>query len=179
MEEEVVLVDSRDNELGTAPKLDAHRTGALHRAISVFIFNSAGEMLLQQRAQGKYHSPGLWSNTCCTHPRPGEKPHGAALRRLREEMGLEASLDHAFSFIYKADLGSGLSEHELDHVFVGYLDTDPKPDPAEIGDWRWVTPEVVQEELTEDPSRFSVWFPIAFTALQDRSPGIAAPDTNS
>ena len=151
IEEQVVLVDARDNELGTSPKMQAHLEGRLHRAVSVFVFNSDGEMLLQQRAEGKYHSPGLWTNACCSHPRPGEKPHAAANRRLREEMGLDSDLAYSFSFIYKARIGSNIWEHELDHVFVGTLDRDPVPNPEEVAGWRWIAPAQLREELATNP----------------------------
>lgn len=166
MEEEVVvLVDSRDNVVGAAPKMEAHRKGLLHRAISVFVFNGDGEMLLQRRAKGKYHSGGLWANACCSHPRPGENPHKAAIRRLEEEMGLQAPLDYSFSFIYRAELDQDLVEHELDHVFTGTISTDPKPDPEEVGDWRWIAPEALEAELTATPEQFTAWFPLALEAL--------------
>lgn len=168
MEEQVVLVDSRDNEVGTAPKLQAHQEARLHRAISVFLFNDAGELLLQRRAAGKYHSPGLWSNACCTHPRPGEKPHRAALRRLEEEMGMQTPLDYRFSFLYKAQLAEDLWEHELDHVFVGTTGETPVPDPEEVQDWRWVSLPDLDREMAMDPGRFSVWFPIALEKLRER-----------
>ncbi|MEX2582486.1 MAG: isopentenyl-diphosphate Delta-isomerase [Gemmatimonadota bacterium] len=171
MEEEVVLVDVRDNQLGTAPKLQAHREGRLHRAISVFLFNPAGEMLLQRRAGGKYHSAGLWSNACCSHPRPGEQPHAAAIRRLQEEMGIAAPLDYAFSFVYKAELESGLWEHELDHVFVGTSTEIPSPDASEVGEWRWTSVDEVEAELEREPSSFTVWFPLAFRELRRRTGG--------
>jgi len=173
MEEQVVLVDDMDNPLGAAPKLEAHRAGALHRAISVFLFNSEGEMLLQRRAAEKYHSPSLWSNACCSHPRPGEAPHAAAVRRLQEEMGLEAPLGFAFSFIYKAALDDGLWEHEFDHVFVGWLNDTPIPDSSEVAEWRWVSPSAIAAELASHPDRFTVWFPLAFTELQRRGIGPA------
>lgn len=168
-EEEVVLVDERDNVLGSMPKLQAHREGRLHRAISVFVFNRAGEMLLQRRARGKYHSGGLWTNACCSHPRAGEKPHRAAVRRLQEEMGLECPLDYSFSFLYRAELQGGLTEHELDHVFVGELDQDPVPDPHEVSEWRWVPVERVRRELAENPESYTAWFPLAFEQLLARS----------
>jgi isopentenyl-diphosphate Delta-isomerase len=168
MEEEVVvLVDARDNEVGTAPKLQAHREGSLHRAVSVFVFNERGQTLLQRRAEGKYHSSGLWSNACCSHPRPGERPHAAAIRRLEEEMGVQSPLRHVFSFIYRAELDRGLSEHELDHVFVGRHDSDPSPDPEEVGEWRWVDPAELRSELRDHPERFSAWFPIAWRLLEE------------
>lgn len=169
MEEEVVvLVDVHDNEVGTAPKLQAHREGRLHRAISVFVFNRSGEMLLQRRAGGKYHSGGLWSNTCCTHPRPGENPHRAAKRRLAEEMGIACELSESFAFIYRAEVEPDLVEHELDYVYVGITADNPEPDPTEVDGWRWATPEQVTRELLETPQRFTAWFPIAFTELERR-----------
>jgi isopentenyl-diphosphate Delta-isomerase len=160
-EEVVVLVDPKDNEVGTAPKMAAHREGRLHRAVSVFVLNAAGEMLLQRRALGKYHSSGLWSNACCSHPRPGENPHQAARRRLKEEMGLDYTVDHLFSFIYRAELDAGLTEHELDHVYLGIGDADPVPDPEEVVDWRWVGLDELKLEMEEHPERFTAWFPLA------------------
>jgi isopentenyl-diphosphate Delta-isomerase len=168
MEEEVVLVDARDNAVGTAPKLQAHRSGLLHRAISVFVFDEAGRVLLQRRALDKYHSSGLWSNACCSHPRPGEQPHAAAIRRLQEEMGMSAPLEYCFSFIYKAQLDEGLWEHELDHVFIGSADADPTPQAAEVAEWRWVSPEVLEGELAAHPDRFTAWFPMAYEKLRDQ-----------
>ncbi len=170
MEEEVVLVDAKDNEVGRAPKLAAHRAGLLHRAISVFLTNSAGELLLQRRADGKYHSPSLWSNACCTHPRPGEQPHAAALRRLEEELGIRAELAYLTSFIYKAELGNGLWEHELDHLFVGRTDELPQPDPAEVAEWRWASAAELDEELKAAPETFTAWFPLALARLREQPP---------
>ena len=172
-EDEVVLVDERDNVLGSLPKLQAHREGRLHRAISVFVFNSRGEMLLQRRASGKYHSGGLWTNACCSHPRPGEKPHQAAIRRLQEEMGVECALEYAFSFLYRAELDGGLTEHELDHVFVGEIDETPVPDPDEVSEWRWLSMEDVRAELEANPDSFTAWFPLAFNELSARRAGSA------
>jgi isopentenyl-diphosphate delta-isomerase len=160
-EEVVVLVDPRDNELGFSPKLQAHLDGVLHRAVSVFIMNEPGEMLLQRRAVGKYHSGGLWSNACCSHPRPGETPADAAVRRLNEEMGLSCALDFAFTFVYRAPLGNGLTEHELDHVFVGTAGADPVPNRDEVGDWRWLSLADLEKELAASPDSFTAWFPIA------------------
>jgi len=137
--ERVVLVDERDREVGTAPKLAAHEDGALHRAFSVFVLNGHGELLLQRRADTKYHSAGLWTNTCCGHPRPGEPVAAAARRRLREEMGFDCEPAPAGTFVYRAEVG-GLVEHEYDHVFVGRHETDPLPDPAEVSEWRWQSP---------------------------------------
>ncbi|MEO5816984.1 MAG: isopentenyl-diphosphate Delta-isomerase [Gemmatimonadaceae bacterium] len=156
--ERVVLVDEQDHEVGVASKLEAHQEGQLHRAFSVLVFDSSGALLLQRRAAGKYHSAGLWSNSCCGHPRPGEELKAAAERRLREELGLDLALEHDFSFIYQAALEGGMHEHELDHVFVGHSDAAPVPDPGEVSDWRWVSPRVLLDEMALDPAAFTVWF---------------------
>ena len=165
MEDDVILVDPNDVAIGTAPKLRAHVEGTLHRAFSVFVFNSSGEVLLQRRADDKYHSGGLWSNTCCSHPRPGEDTAAAAQRRLAEEMGLSIPLDPAFSFTYRATLPDGLCEHEYDHVFIGRTDGDPTPDPREVAGWRWMSVEQVSEEMRADPASFTVWFREPFEKL--------------
>lgn len=157
--EQVVLVDGDDRAIGRMEKLAAHREGRLHRAFSVFVFDGAGRLLLQRRALGKYHSPGLWSNTCCGHPRPGEDTLAAAQRRLMEEMGLHCELEHVHSFIYRADLGDGLWEHELDHVFVGTTRDEPRPHPDEVAEWRAVPRAALEEELAHAPGGFTVWFP--------------------
>ncbi len=160
MEERVVLVDGEDREVGTLEKQRAHVEGRLHRAISVLVLNSAGEMLLQRRAAGKYHSPGLWTNACCSHPRPGEPAAAAAARRLREEMGLACDLEPLFTFTYRADVGGGLTEHEYDHVFLGRCDDAPVPDPAEADGWRWVPAGRLLAEVEADPAAFTPWFRI-------------------
>ncbi|MEJ7810426.1 MAG: isopentenyl-diphosphate Delta-isomerase [Gemmatimonadaceae bacterium] len=167
-EELVILVDPDDNEIGSLPKLRAHRERRLHRAISVFIFDPAGNLLLQRRAAGKYHSAGLWTNTCCSHPRPGERVEAAASRRLREEMSLSCELRHVFAFTYEATLGAGLFEHELDHVFVGQGSAAPAPDPAEVAAWRWIAPDALDRELREQPADFTAWFEIALRELRAR-----------
>ena len=167
-EDEVILVDESDGEIGTASKLQAHRDGALHRAFSVFIFNSRGEILLQRRASDKYHSGGLWSNTCCSHPRPGEDTDIAALRRLEEEMGLSLPLVPVFSFTYRSEFADGLWEHEYDHVYIGRTDEDPRPDPEEVRDWRWASVEEVAKEMERHPERFTVWFREPFEELVAR-----------
>lgn len=156
----VVLVDDADREIGAMEKLEAHRRGALHRAVSVVIFDADGRMLLQRRAAGKYHSPGLWANTCCSHPRVGESALAAAQRRLREEMGMACELRPAFAFRYEAEVGAGLREHEYDHVFVGSGCEAPEPDPAEVDSWRVVAVASLQDELARFPDRFTAWFPI-------------------
>jgi isopentenyl-diphosphate delta-isomerase len=167
-EDNVVLVDAHDAPTGEAPKLEAHRQGLLHRAFSVFLYDSAGRMLLQQRAHAKYHSGGLWTNTCCSHPRPGEATPAAAARRLREEMGVDCRFAPAFEFVYHASFDNGLVEHEYDHVFVGRFDGEPRPDPAEVADWRWAGIEELRAELEAEPERFSAWFRIAFEKLHVR-----------
>ena len=160
-DEQVILVDETDRELGVAGKLRAHREGALHRAFSVFIFDRAGRLLLQRRARGKYHSGGLWSNTACGHPRPGEPTAEAARRRLREEMSLDCELSRAFEFVYRAELGGALVEHEYDHVFVGTHDAEPAPDPAEVEEWRWVSMGDLRRGLSEEPESYSYWLKVA------------------
>ncbi|HEX8720835.1 MAG TPA: isopentenyl-diphosphate Delta-isomerase [Pyrinomonadaceae bacterium] len=159
--ERLILVDAHDRALGTGDKLEVHRAGALHRAFSVFVFDTRGRLLLQKRAAGKYHSGGLWSNTACGHPRPGEATARAARRRLREEMGLDCGLRRAFEFVYRAELDGALVEHEYDHVFVGVHDGDPAPDPSEVEDWRWVGMHELRRGLREEPRRYSYWLKLA------------------
>jgi isopentenyl-diphosphate delta-isomerase len=166
--ERVVLVDADDREIGTEAKLPAHRAGVLHRAFSILVFNARGETMLQQRAPGKYHSGGLWTNVCCGHPRPGEAVESAAHRRLREEMGFDCPLSHAFSFTYRVDLDRGLTEHEYDHVFVGRFDGEPVANPAEASGWRWAAPEALDREIAAAPERFTEWFKIAWAELRRR-----------
>ncbi len=160
LDNRVVLVDAADREIGTADKLAVHRDGRLHRAVSVFLFDGAGRWLLQRRADGKYHSPGLWSNTACTHPRPGERPDVAASRRLDEEMGVQCRLRPAFVRVYRAELEGPepLVEHELDHVFVGQFSGDPSPSPAEVSDWMWVDAGTLLDDLDACPGRYTPWF---------------------
>lgn len=158
----VVLVDEHDRAIGTMGKLEAHRSAILHRAFSVFVFNSGGQLLLQRRASDKYHSGGLWSNTCCGHPRPGENVADAAARRLVEEMGISCRLRPQFDFTYKADVGNGLFEHEFDHVFFGSTDAEPRPDPAEACEWRHVEPTALLAEMRSEPEGFTVWLRACF-----------------
>jgi len=167
-EEFVQLLDGNNETIGVMEKMQAHREGALHRAVSVFVFNSKGEMLLQQRAAGKYHSPGLWSNACCTHPRPGEEPLKAAERRLQEEMGIECSLEYKFDFLYKAELGNGLTEHEYDHVYYGYTNEKPVPDNNEVAAWSYLSMDELDNRLREQPAKFTVWFHLLFGQLKHR-----------
>ena len=154
----VILVDKDDNITGTLGKLEAHQKAMLHRAISVFIINSKGEWILQRRALNKYHSNGLWTNTCCSHPYPGETCPEAASRRLFEEMGLRCKLHEVFSFIYKEYLDNGLTEHELDHVFIGISNDLPDINKYEVMDWRSVNYTDLEKEINEYPSHFTAWF---------------------
>ena len=159
-EEYVILVDEADRELGVMEKLEAHQKGLLHRAISVVVFNSKGEMLLQQRALTKYHSGGLWTNACCSHPRKGETNLEAAERRLVEEMGIKLELKEVGSFVYRATLDKNLVEHELDHVFSGVFDGDPAPDPSEAMAWKYVPIAELKSELKSKPELYTEWFKI-------------------
>jgi isopentenyl-diphosphate delta-isomerase len=157
----LVIVDEHDTEIGVADKMEAHRAGSLHRAFSVFVFDSGSRLLLQRRAEAKYHSGGLWSNTCCGHPAPGEHPQVAARRRLWEEMGLDCPVIPTGAFVYTAAVGNGLVEHEYDHVFVGCSDNEPNPDPHEVDTWRWATLEALHEEIRIRPYLYTRWLPIA------------------
>lgn len=154
----LILVDENDSAWGKLEKDLVHKEGLLHRAFSVFLFNTNGEMLLQQRADSKYHSGGLWTNTCCSHPRYGEMLEDAVERRLFEEMKLKCNVEYAFNFRYKAQLENGLIEHELDHVFIGTTDMFPQPDPAEVKSWKYVSVADVRDEMQEDPAAFTIWF---------------------
>lgn len=163
--EEVILVDQHDTPLGTMEKLEAHQKGLLHRAFSVFIFTSDGELLLQKRALHKYHSAGLWTNTCCSHPRPGEEILAAANRRLKEEVGISAPLVHRTAFVYKSEFENGLTEHEYDHVFVGMSDADPEINEEEVAELRYATIEDIKQEIARHPEQFTTWFKIAIAEL--------------
>lgn len=160
-----MLVDENDCEIGVMEKLRAHQEAQLHRAISVVIFNTDGEMLLQQRAGHKYHSPLLWTNACCTHPSPDEPVAEAALRRLQEEMGLSCSLTYAFNFIYKAELGKGLTEYEFDHVFYGFSNDVPAINEDEVSSYKYVSMANLKNELTNHPDHFTVWFKLIFDKI--------------
>ncbi len=161
-EEKVILVDKNDNQVGLMPKLEAHEKGVLHRAFSIFIFNSKYELLLQKRASSKYHSGGLWTNTCCSHPREGEDILDAANRRLDEEMGIKTSLRKVYDFIYKAELDNQLTEHEFDHVFYGVFDNNPILNKDEAEDFKWVDMETLNNDIIKNEDNYTVWFKIAF-----------------
>lgn len=166
MIEYVVLVDENDNETGVMEKLQAHEKGLLHRAISIFIFNDQGELLLQQRAAEKYHSPLLWTNTCCSHPRPGELLADAATRRLREEMNMACELSLEFSFTYKAVLEKGLTEYEFDHVFFGYSSESPEPNPDEVLSWKYMGLEEIENEIGLIPEAYTSWFKLMLPKIK-------------
>jgi isopentenyl-diphosphate Delta-isomerase len=170
MIETVVLVDEKDNPIGYDEKMNAHSNGGkLHRAFSIFVFNSKGEVLLQQRAKAKHTFRGLWTNPCCSHPRKGEDLERAAHRKLKQEFGFDTDLREAFSFTYKAtDRESNLTEHEFDHVFIGKFDGVPKPNPEEIDDWKWTTPAKLRHDLDSNPDSYTPWFRIAFETLEKK-----------
>ena len=160
--EQVILVDVDDCEIGLMEKMEAHKQAVLHRAFSVFLFNTQGKMLLQQRALTKYHSAGLWTNTCCSHPRPGEKLENAVSRRLMEEMGITAKVSKAFDFIYQAALPDHLNEHEFDHVFIGNFDDEVRPNHLEVANFVYQSMEEIAANLQSHPEKYTVWFKIAF-----------------
>ena len=162
----MILVDESDKPLGVMEKMEAHRRALLHRAFSVFIFNSAGEMLLQRRALSKYHSGGLWTNACCSHPRPDEETCEAARRRLSEELGFAVPLEKIFDFTYRSEFDNGLTEYEFDHVYIGYYDEVIHPNPEEVSEYRWLAPAAVQAELAAFPSTYTSWFHLAFPLIR-------------
>lgn len=156
--EQVILVDANDREIGYMEKMEAHRKGLLHRAFSVLVFNSKGEILVQQRADTKYHSAGLWTNTCCSHPRPNEDIQEASARRLREEMGIEAKPEFAYKFTYRTHLDQDLIEHEVDHVFTALFDGTPTANPREVQSWKFVPVETLRSDVTAHPENYTYWF---------------------
>jgi isopentenyl-diphosphate delta-isomerase len=162
VEEKVILVDINDNPIGLMNKLEAHEKAVLHRAFSVFILNDKNELMLQQRAHRKYHSPLLWTNTCCSHQRENETNIQAGTRRLQEEMGFETELKEMFHFIYKAPFDNGLTEHELDHVMLGYYNDLPKINEDEVESWKWMKIEDVKNDMITKPDLYTVWFKIIF-----------------
>jgi isopentenyl-diphosphate delta-isomerase len=162
IEEQVILVNEQDEPIGLMNKLEAHEKAILHRAFSVFVLNKNNEIMLQQRANQKYHSPLLWTNTCCSHQRNGETNIQAGTRRLYEEMGFKTELKELFNFIYKAPFDNGLTEHELDHVMIGYYDNEPKINEEEVESWKWMKIEDVKIDMIQNPDIYTVWFKIIF-----------------
>ena len=162
MEEKIILVNKNDIEIGSDYKIKAHKEGKLHRAFSIFIFNSKGELLIQKRAKEKYHSGGLWSNSCCGHPEAGEKTIDATNRRLFEEMGIKTPLKEAFSFIYNVRLDNGIKEYELDHVFVGFYDGKVVINKEEAEDFKWINIRELIKDINKNPEKYSYWFRLCF-----------------
>jgi len=161
MQENIILVDENDNEIGSGEKLEVHKQGKLHRAFSIFVFNSKKKLMLQKRAIGKYHCGGLWTNTCCSHPRVGENLEESTHRRLKEEMGFDCGLQKVFSFLYKSEFDNGLIENELDHVFVGKWDGTPVVSSEEVSDWKWIEVEELRTDIKENPDNYTPWFKVA------------------
>ncbi len=161
-EEKVILVNEQDEQIGLMPKMEAHEKALLHRAFSVFVMNKKGELMLQQRALHKYHSPGLWTNTCCSHQRDGESNIAAGKRRLQEEMGFVTELKETVSFIYKAPFDNGLTEHEFDHVMVGTYEGEPNINEEEVAAWKWMPLDSVKEDIDKNPDQYTAWFKIIF-----------------
>ena len=161
-EEKVILVNEKDEQIGLMPKLEAHEKAVLHRAFSVFVFNDKNELMLQQRAQSKYHSPGLWTNTCCSHQRDGESNIEAGKRRLDEEMGFVVDLQESISFIYKAPFDNGLTEHEFDHVLLGKYNNEPVINMDEVASWKWMPLEEVKKDIFLQPELYTEWFKVIF-----------------
>ena len=164
---DVILVDELDNSIGTMEKMKAHEIGALHRAFSIFLFNDNGDLLLQKRNEAKYHSGGLWTNTCCSHPKPGSTLKDGAMARLVEEMGIIAPIQFAFSFIYRAEFSNGLTEYEYDHVFIGTYNDEPNINPKEASDWKYMSLENIKSEIGESPDKYTEWFKIALPRLEE------------
>ena len=165
MKEELILVNENDEPVGVEEKITAHLNGVLHRAFSLFIFDSSGQLLLQKRTSTKYHSQGLWSNTCCGHPRPGETIEQASRRRLQEEMGFDCAVHKVFEFVYRVQLDDGFSEHEYDHVFVGRFDGPPTPNHDEVDDWKWVDLATLQHDIQTHPEHYTYWLRLSLDRL--------------
>ena len=168
MKEQVILVDEQDNPIGLMEKIEAHEKALLHRAFSVFVFNKKGELMLQQRAAHKYHSPLLWTNTCCSHQRNGETSIEAGKRRLEEEMGFTCDLEEVFWFIYKAPFDNGLTEHELDHVMVGNFEGIPQINTDEVAAYKWMSLQEVKKDIEKQPEMYTAWFKIIFKESYDK-----------
>ncbi|MEI8130290.1 MAG: isopentenyl-diphosphate Delta-isomerase [bacterium] len=169
MIEYVILIDENDHPIGREEKMRAHELGLLHRAFSIFVFNAKNELLLQRRALSKYHSAGLWTNTCCSHPRPSESIQEAAHRKLVQEMGFDCELTEQFHFTYRAVLDAGLTEHEVDHVLFGTYDADPVLNPEEADGFKWVTLDWLKNDMTKNPQEYTEWFKICFDKVRERA----------
>jgi isopentenyl-diphosphate Delta-isomerase len=167
MMEKVILVDESDNMIGEMEKMEAHRKGVLHRAFSVFVLDGSNRLLLHRRALEKYHSPGLWTNTCCSHPRAGESVPAAAHRRLMEEMGFDCPLDDVFTFIYHAEFDNGLTEHELDHVLIGFSEEKPVINTDEVHEYKWMSLPEIETSIRANPGIYTIWFRIAFKKVTE------------
>ena len=165
MKTEVILVDEQDNKIGVAEKLHAHQKGLLHRAFSIFVFNDKGELLMQRRAKEKYHSGGLWTNTCCSHPAPNEKTMDAAHRRLQEEMGFDCPLTEVGALTYRTEFENGLTEHEYDYLYLGTCNEDPILNPEEADGFKWANPEWILLNMKEQPNRYTYWFKLALPEI--------------
>ena len=162
MEEKVILVNENDEQIGLMEKIEAHEKALLHRTFSVFVYNDKNEVMIQQRALSKYHSPGLWTNTCCSHQKEGETNVEAGKRRLMEEMGFQTDLKEVTSFIYKAPFDNGLSEHEYDYILVGHYNEEPKINPDEVASWKWMSLEDIKKDMSNNPEKYTAWFKIIF-----------------
>lgn len=162
MNPHVILVDKNDHQIGVMDKLEAHEKGLLHRAFSVFVFNDEGHLMIHQRALTKYHSPGLWTNTCCSHQQMGETCEEASHRRLGEEMGFDCDLEEIFQFIYRAEFSNGLIEHEYDHVFIGHFNDLPNINPEEVNAWKWINPKELEADLKINPNKYTEWFKLSW-----------------
>jgi isopentenyl-diphosphate Delta-isomerase len=162
MEDNIILVNEKDEPVGEEGKLSAHLAGKLHRCITIFIFNSKGELLLQKRAKSKYHSGGLWTNSCCGHPKPGEDTEAGAHRRLQFEMGFDCKVEEIFQFTYRAELDHGITEHEFDHVFAGIYDGEVNINPDEAENYKWISPEALREDIKNNPDSYTYWFKLCF-----------------
>jgi isopentenyl-diphosphate delta-isomerase len=177
IQQNVVLVDEHNREVGLMEKMEAHHKGLLHRAFSVFVFNENGELLLQRRAFGKYHSEGLWTNTCCSHPYPGESILEGGKRRLFEEMGFTCELSEVFSFIYKAELENGLIEHELDHVLVGFSEETPHLNLEEVSAFKWMSVDEIKADMKENPLQYTAWFRILIEEHKSKIQNLVANES--
>ncbi|WP_248723552.1 isopentenyl-diphosphate Delta-isomerase [Seonamhaeicola sp. ML3] len=177
-EEKVILVNENDEQIGLMPKMEAHKKAVLHRAFSVFVFNDKNELMLQQRALDKYHSPGLWTNTCCSHQRDGESNIQAGKRRLQEEMGFVTELQESISFMYKAPFDNGLTEHEYDHVLLGKYNDEPIINPNEVASWKWMPLEAVKLDISLNPALYTEWFKVIFDKFYEHI-NVTANESNS